>query len=135
MVDYVPVRLATPGGTHLCISEDKFYVVLLLLVFHLWILLWIFMFLSLFRYWLRAILLSFVVSVMCCLCTGGMNLHLCFLPFMLLITLYSISMLVVRKLYQKKDEIRRRAHYLRDFFCFLTSISWIVWLASYLLEY
>ena len=92
-------------------------------------------FIFMYRYWLVALLLSFVVSVMCCLCTGGMNLHLCFLPFILLITLYSISMLVVRKLYQKKDEIRRRAHYLRDFFCLLTSISWTFWLASYLLEY
>ena len=92
-------------------------------------------FIFMYRYWLVALLLSFVASVMCCLCTGGMNLHLCFLPFILLITLYSISMLVVRKLYKKKDEIRRRAHYLRDFFYFLTIISWTVWLASYLLEY
>ena len=85
-----------------------------------------------YRHYSVALFLSFMASVICSLCTRGVNAHLSVLPFLLLVTFYYVSMLAVRKLYQKKDEVRRRAHYIRWIFRILTVIIWLIWLTSYL---
>lgn len=88
-----------------------------------------------YQFWPVALLLSFMGSVLFYFFAEDMDSHFCILPFVLTVTFYYVSMLVVRKLYQKKDEVRCRAHYLRDGFCFLTSIVWFFWVISYSLGY
>ena len=90
-----------------------------------------------YRHWIEALLLSAVVVAVCIglaehLECGAFGRFISLLPFQLTVTAYYVSMLVVRKRYQRTDEIRYRAHYIRGLFHLLFIVGWMVPVAVYL---
>lgn len=81
-----------------------------------------------YRFWIGVLGIALIAPFLCC---GGMDLYLRLLPSVVLITLYYVSTQGVRLFYRRTDEVRRRAHYLRGLFGFLTSVGWIVFITAY----
>ena len=65
---------------------------------------------------------------------GGMSGRIAsLLPFQLIVTIYYVSMLIVRRRYKRTDEVRYRAHYIRGIFYLLFLISWLFPLMAFLI--
>lgn len=90
-----------------------------------------------YRYWIAGLFFGALVSVICIIFSehfecGTSGRFISLLPFQLTVTFYYVSMLVVRKRYQRTDEIRYRAHYIRGLFHLLFIVGWMVPVAVYL---
>lgn len=88
-----------------------------------------------YRHWIAGLFLSVLAVVACVvfavLCDYGVYGRIfSLLPFQLTVTAYYVSMLVVRKRYQRSDEVRYRAHYIRGIFFLLFLVSWLFPLAA-----
>ena len=93
-----------------------------------------------YKHWIAALLSGLFTTVACMVFVGdfggGMSGRIAsLLPFQLIVTIYYVSMLIVRRRYKRTDEARYRAHYIRGIFSMLFLISWLFpltafWIAS-----
>lgn len=91
-----------------------------------------------YRYWIAALLFGALVSAVCIIFSehfgwGAFGRFISLLPFQLVVTVYYVSMLIVRECYQRSDEVRYRAHYIRGIFYLLFLISWLFPLTAFLI--
>lgn len=93
-----------------------------------------------YRHWIAALFFGALVSAICIIFSehfkcGALGCFISLLPFQLTVTFYYVSMLVVRKRYQRSDEVRYRAHHIRGIFFLLFLVSWLFSLAALLAIY
>lgn len=87
--------------------------------------------LFMYRRWLSILAISVAATVLCLITAtqaqaGFLWQAAALLPLQITVTVYYISMLFVRRRYSRRDEVRCHAHYLREWFCALTLISWLL---------
>lgn len=91
-----------------------------------------------YKHWIAALLSGLFTTVACMVSVGefggGMSGRIAsLLPFQLIVTIYYVSMLIVRRRYKRTDEVRYRAHYIRRIFHLLFLISWLFPLMAFLI--